>query len=125
MRADYKVHRSARCPPIRWSVKLFGNVAAQEAAALAERIVAGGAVPGAAVIPDQRIADAPFVACLELRLAAPCIDFFQQCLGFVIGHAGDPDGVNGIDENRVPARFRMTTDDRMLDQRLVPVGPDG
>lgn len=94
-----------------------GNVAAQKAAALTQRIVAACAMPCAAVVPDQGIAHTPLMARLEPFLPAPVIDFVQKDNRFVIRHAENPDRVDRIDEDRLTPRVRMAPNHRMIDQR--------
>jgi methionine synthase II (cobalamin-independent) len=60
---------------------------------LAQRVLAGSAMPGASVIPDHCVPHAPFVPPLIALLATPFVDFRQQHVAFRFGHTNDPDCV--------------------------------
>ena len=52
-------------------------------AILVGRVIAGGAMIGAAIVPDHDVADAPFVAVLAVRLNYVAGEFVDQIIAFL------------------------------------------
>src|SRR5215469_9562467 len=79
-------------------------------------VEAGGAMQGAAIVPDDALAWAPPVRINAGRWRDHPIDLLDQRTAFVVIHAFNPLGMVA-EEYRLSPSVRMCTHDRVCDRR--------
>src|SRR5262249_45992443 len=90
-------------------------------AVLLWRVVAGGLVVRAAVVPDHDVALAPRVAILGVGLDHPARQLVYHRVALALGQALDPYDLAGIVVETLAAGLGMGADDRMEDRLPVTV----
>ena len=86
---------------------------------LIDVVIRIGAVHRAAVVPDDEITIAPFVAVLKLRLEREFIKLIQEGIALCIAPSSDPVDTIGIDLQRLAAAQPMRADHQIVDLRRL------
>src|SRR5215469_1188033 len=90
-------------------------------AILFRRVVAGGLVVRAAIVPDHDIAFAPDVVVFGVWRDHALLQFGDQRVAFLILDADEVTNLAGIEVERLPARLGMGADNRVEDRLPVLV----